>query len=121
MTSRDPSKKSKKRSASNSTSNKQPEPPLTVFVDECLGRIKVPAALRAAGVDVKILEDEFQAGTPFKPVLNTTYLRWRVTRTLCVVVAVLGLTSVAAVGQSKPDLDADGHMEVECRKVKIHS
>src|SRR5688572_13243927 len=74
MTSRDPSKKSKKRSASNSTSNKQPEPPLTVFVDECLGRIKVPAALRAAGVDVKILEDEFQAGTPFKPVLNTTYL-----------------------------------------------
>ena len=52
-------KRSKKRSESNSTS-KQPDP--VFFVDECLGTVKVPAALRAAGVTVKTLADVFAPG-----------------------------------------------------------
>jgi predicted nuclease of predicted toxin-antitoxin system len=55
-------KRSKKRSASNSTS-KPPEPPLVIFVDECLGTVKVPAALKAAGAEVKTLADIFVTGT----------------------------------------------------------
>jgi predicted nuclease of predicted toxin-antitoxin system len=54
-------RKSKKRSASSSTS-KPPDPPLVFFVDECLGTAKVPAALRDAGAEVRTLADEFESG-----------------------------------------------------------
>jgi predicted nuclease of predicted toxin-antitoxin system len=54
-------RKSKKRSASSSTS-KPPDQPLTFFVDECLGTEKVPRALVAAGMHVKTLADVFQKG-----------------------------------------------------------
>jgi predicted nuclease of predicted toxin-antitoxin system len=59
MTSGGRSKRSKKQSASNSTPL---EPPLVFFIDECLGTVKVPAALTAAGLDVKILSDVFTKG-----------------------------------------------------------
>lgn len=54
-------KRSKKRSASSSTS-KPPERPLTFFVDECLGTVKVPAALAAAGAVVITLPEIFKTG-----------------------------------------------------------
>lgn len=55
-------KRSKKRSGSSSIS-RPPDPALIFFVDECLGTVKVPAALRAAGVEVKTLADVFTPGT----------------------------------------------------------
>src|SRR5262245_22675776 len=61
MTSSGKLKKSKKRSASNSTST--PPDDLVFFIDECLGTEKVPGALKAAGATVKILSDIFPAGT----------------------------------------------------------
>ena len=61
MTSAARSKKSKKQSASNSTS-KPPEEPLVFFVDECLGIYKVPNALRAAGAVVETLTAVFTQG-----------------------------------------------------------
>lgn len=54
-------RKSKKRSAS-SSSSKPPDQPLTFFVDECLGTGKVPGALTAAGASVKTLADVFGKG-----------------------------------------------------------
>ena len=55
-------KRSKKRFASNSTS-KPPDRPLIFFIDECLGTLRVPAALQAAGAEVKTLADVFVPGT----------------------------------------------------------
>jgi hypothetical protein len=53
--------RSKKRSASNSTST-PPDPPLVFFIDECLGTQKVPAAVIAAGHGAKTLADTFGQG-----------------------------------------------------------
>lgn len=56
-----PARKLKKRSAANSTS--QPEP-LVFFTDANLGRNIVPGALRAAGEDVRVHDEEFAPATP---------------------------------------------------------
>ena len=52
----------KKRSAANSSRRKPPEP-LTFFIDRSLGRKKVPNALRAAGLDVRVHDDLFPQRT----------------------------------------------------------
>lgn len=52
-------KKSKKRSGA-----KRPDPPLTFFVDECLGRHDVADALVAVGAVVELHHRHFAPGTP---------------------------------------------------------
>ena len=54
-------KRSKKRSAARP--GQPPEPQLTCFVDECLGRFAVPDALRRAGVTVVAHHERFPSGT----------------------------------------------------------
>src|SRR5438132_13386893 len=54
---------SRKRSAASSSRRKPPEP-LVFFIDRSLGRRKVPDALRAAGVDVRVLDELFPQATP---------------------------------------------------------
>lgn len=41
----------------------RPLPDLVLFLDECLGSVDVPTALRAAGYRVELLQDHFAAGT----------------------------------------------------------
>lgn len=53
--------RSKRRSAANSPSR---PPEAVFFVDRSLGRIVVPAALRAAGATVVVHDDVFGADTP---------------------------------------------------------
>ena len=55
-------RKSSKRSGA--SSKRRPEPPLTYFVDECLGRHYVVEALRAAGAHVEVHHVHFADGTP---------------------------------------------------------
>ena len=44
------------------------------------------------------------------------------TRTLCVVVAVLGLTSLVALGQTKTRSESPhGYVEVDVEKSKVHA
>src|SRR6059058_3642348 len=54
-----PAKRLKKRSAANLTSRKPPEE-LTFFLDRQLGRYKMAAVLRAAGLHVEVHDDHFQ-------------------------------------------------------------
>src|SRR5947208_14647121 len=53
---------SKKRSAASSSRRKPPEP-LVFFIDRSLGRKKVPEALRAAGLDVRVHDEQFAQAT----------------------------------------------------------
>ncbi|MCA1708728.1 MAG: hypothetical protein LC808_37795, partial [Actinobacteria bacterium] len=53
---------SKKRSAASSSRRKPPEP-LVFFIDRSLGRKKVPEALRAAGVEIRVHDELFPQGT----------------------------------------------------------
>lgn len=53
-------RKSKKRSG---TKPSAPPEPLLCFIDECLGRYAVPAALKGAGVGVVLHHELFPAGT----------------------------------------------------------
>jgi hypothetical protein len=53
---------SKKRSAASSSRRKPPEP-LVFFIDRSLGRKKVPEALRAAGLDVRVHDELFPQAT----------------------------------------------------------
>lgn len=55
-------RKSSKRSAA--SSGRRPKPPLTYFVDECLGRHFVVEALLAAGAQVEVHHVHFADGTP---------------------------------------------------------
>src|SRR5688572_3484619 len=52
----------KKRSAASSSRRKPPEP-LVFFIDRSLGRKKVPEALRAAGVEIRVHDELFPQGT----------------------------------------------------------
>jgi hypothetical protein len=53
---------SKKRSAASSSRRKPPEA-LVFFIDRSLGRKKVPEALRAAGVEIRVHDELFPQGT----------------------------------------------------------
>src|SRR5262249_5105997 len=53
---------SKQRSAASSSRRKPPEP-LVFFIDRSLGRKKVPDALRAAGLDVRVHDELFPQAT----------------------------------------------------------
>jgi hypothetical protein len=53
---------SRKRSAASSSRRKRPEP-LVFFIDRSLGRKKVPEALRAAGVEIRVHDELFPQGT----------------------------------------------------------
>jgi hypothetical protein len=53
---------SKKPSAASSSRRQQPEP-LVFFIDRSLGRKKVPDALRAAGVEIRVHDELFTQGT----------------------------------------------------------
>jgi PIN like domain len=53
---------SRKRSAASSSPRKRPEP-LVFFIDRSLGRKKVPEALRAAGVEIRVHDELFPQGT----------------------------------------------------------
>src|SRR5438876_8403358 len=53
---------SKKRSAASSSRRKPPES-LVFFIDRSLGRKKVPEALRAAGLDIRVHDELFPQAT----------------------------------------------------------
>src|SRR5262249_54932445 len=53
---------SKKPSAASSSRRRLPEP-LVFFIDRSLGRKKVPEALRAAGLEVRVHDELFPQGT----------------------------------------------------------
>src|SRR5262245_29573731 len=53
---------SRKRSAASSSRRRPPEP-LVFFIDRSLGRKKVPAALRAAGLEVHVHDELFPPAT----------------------------------------------------------
>src|SRR5262245_50184724 len=52
----------RKRSAA-SSSRRKPTDPLVFFIDRSLGRKKVPHALRAAGVHIRVHDELFPQGT----------------------------------------------------------
>src|SRR4029450_9420635 len=53
---------SRKRSAASSSRRKPPEP-LVFFIDRSLGRKKVPEAVRAAGIEIRVHDELFPQGT----------------------------------------------------------